>query len=86
MQYIKYLISKSFSILVITTATAVLISYFFAVFVDAFVMVRQPQDLLSSEHYTFSIGDEREKIDDEDLRLSNLLEVLKNEKKELCFT
>jgi ABC-type antimicrobial peptide transport system permease subunit len=85
LHYIKYLVSKSLSVLIVTTVTAVLISYFIASFVSAFTMVEQPRDLLSPEHYLFSVGEDREKIDIANLTLNDLLTTLTNDEQDFVL-
>jgi len=75
----KYLISRSLGVLTITMSTALLVSFFLTHLVEVYRMTKQPPDSLSYEYCSFYIGENREKIYEKNLTLTDLISELRNE-------
>ena len=79
---LKYLMSKSANVLVLTLFSACLVTLFFSNFVETFNLARKPSDGLTETYCAFSVGDDRSKVIEKSLTFVDLLDCLTAEKKD----
>lgn len=81
----RYLLSKSKQLIVVTISIGLLIILCLSNLVEAFKMVGIPANGLTNNYFVFSIGEYRDKITKGNIRLSDMLIFLKNQRSEVVL-
>jgi ABC-type antimicrobial peptide transport system permease subunit len=75
----RYLLSKSRQVIVVNVCTTILITLCLSNFVESFEMTREPSDSLTNQYYSFYIGENRDKIQEKELKMSSMTSYLDSE-------